>query len=192
MFFDNLRDATMRLEGTIIKYGGKASLVLGITERALKLQIVRLCDGEGFTVGQRDKKVELVPPCLGYVNTGKHAFYAMRKPARMWKQGLSPRNIVYIGRGMGPPIPNEVLAKCLDNDYPSVEKALASFKSTNPFNPEVARVVAFSRHWAVTKNGGLLYKAKNVGQFEEGVPTLDEKYVWLAEYLKECLDEKGC
>lgn len=186
MFFDNHRDATMRLEGTIIQYGGKAAIVEGVRED-LKLVLLRFSDGKHYEVDQRDPLVRLVAPPLGYVNTPRKAMYAMRKPARMWKQGLPVRAIAYKGRGLpgGPGM--DLLARCLDNNYPTLEQALGMFKSTNPFKPDIPDSVAFHRSWAVSRDGGLLYKETRVGEIGDA-PMLDDKYVWLAECLKETID----
>lgn len=122
MFFDNHRDACMRLDGTIIKYGGKASQVVHVNED-LKLVLRVLSTNEEVVVGQKDEGVELIAPTLGYVNTREQAFYAMRKPARMWKQGLPVRNLYYkdVRRPVRADIVN--LALCLDGVYPSLEEA---------------------------------------------------------------------
>ncbi len=189
MFFDNHRDATMRLEGTIILYKGKSAIVRGVNED-LTLSIRRLHDDKDFDrVKQTSKFVELRAPCLGYVNTERAALFAMRTPARMWKQGLSMRSVRFKNNGRMPPhvIDNKVLAKCLDNDYPTIEEAMGSFISTNPFKPDIPKSVAFSRRWAVGREGVLLYKGDEVGKLEDK-PMLADKFIWLAEDLQETLD----
>tara|TARA_Y100001973_G_scaffold106774_1_gene187459 strand:+ start:6275 stop:6853 length:579 start_codon:yes stop_codon:yes gene_type:complete len=189
MFFDNHRDATMRLEGTIILYGGKAALVRGVNGD-LTLSLERLHDEKVFDrVKQTSKFVKLRAPCLGYVNTERGAMFAMRTPARMWKQGLSMRSVRFKGHGRVLPfhIENRVLAKCLDNNYPTLEEAKASFVSTNPFKQDTPNSVAFSRRWAVGKDGDLLYKGDKVGRLEDK-PMLADKFIWLAEDLQETLD----
>lgn len=187
MFFDNHRDATMRLEGTIITYQGRASLVKQVNDN-LSLVLERLHDGKGFfDISQRDEELLLRAPCLGYVNIPEKAVFAMRTPARMWKQGLHVRSIRYKNILRPFAVDNTSLAKCLDNDYPTFEKALESFKSTNPFKPDIPHSIAFSRRWAVTKDGNLLYKGDEVGKLKDK-PMLSDKYIWLAEDLQETLD----
>lgn len=192
MFFDNYRDATMRLEGTIILYKRKSALVRGVNED-LTLALVRLHDDKVFErVKQTSKFVELRAPCLGYVNTDRGALFAMRTPARMWKQGLSTRAIRYKNGGRVPPwaIDNRTLAKCLDNDYPTIDRAMGMFVSTNPFKADTPTSVAFSRRWAVGKAGELLYKGDKVGEMGDK-PMLSDKFIWLAEDLQETLNENG-
>lgn len=188
MYFDNQHDARMRLDGTIIKYRGKSSIVQMIDEE-LKLHIMRLEDGRVFVVGQRDKGVELRAPSLGYMNTPRGAAYAMRKPARMWKQGLSPRHIFYKHQRFPMAIETQDMAHCFDGVYPTLEEARKMLdKGNNPFKPRAMESAAFSRHWALHVDGGMLYKGDVVGRFGDK-PVLVDKYVWLAEYLEEVLDE---
>lgn len=178
----------MRLEGTIITYKGKAHSVRGINAN-LTMSLERLCDGERIgSVKQTSKYVELRAPCLGYVNTEEGALFAMRTPARMWKQGLHLRAVRFKHSRLPPhAFDNRVLAKCLDGDYPTLEEAKGSFTSTNPFKIDVPKSVAFSRRWAVSKEGDLLYKGDRVGEIGDK-PMLADRFIWLAEDLQETLD----
>lgn len=188
MFFDNHRDACMRLEGTIITYRGKACTVGGVNDN-LTLNLSRLSDGSVFEgVKQKDPDIILRAPCLGYINTEKGAIFAMRTPARMWKQGLHMRSVRFKHQRFPFQVDNQTLSKCLDNEYPTLEEAMAGFKSTNPFNQKVPHSIAFSRRWAVGRDGGLLYKGDKVGELK-GEPMLADKFIWLAEDLQETLNE---
>lgn len=189
MKYDNHRDAAMRLEGTIITYRKRAAVVDHIYED-LTLGLRRLHDGKEFRAKQDSKWVQMRAPQLGYVNLATGARYAMRKPARKWKQGLHPAQIWY-GENFNrfrDRVTHVELAQCLDGKYPSLGQALRGFKVTNPFRPVQVDKIAFSRNWAVGREGGLFYKDKLVGR-AEGEPMLDDRYIWLAECLEETLNE---
>lgn len=193
MLFDNARDAAMRLEGTIVSYDGKAFKVLGITGEDIRLYGVIIRNGTEVTCHQDDPLLSMAPPPIGYVNFDNHSLYLMRKPVRRWKQGLDIRALACPGAGMRimAGLGDRNLMDCLENVYPSFEKSLGMFKSTNPFNPDARKSVAFSRYFCVNKGAEglcLEYKGRAVGVVEKGVPVLSEKFQWLREGLEETIN----
>lgn len=191
MIYDNQRDANSRLSGTIVLWENKAARVLDVTEN-LGLFMRQLSTTKEAVLKQDDAALQLISPPLGYANLKRGAVYLVRKPVRMWKQGLDPRQLWMEGRPVlvraqwdGPEF-----TKCYDGDYPTIDKAVKMFKGTNPFAQESPETVAFSRQWAVGKRGELLYKNKEVGRMGDRL-TLNDKYGWLAEALEESLNGQG-
>lgn len=184
--YDTQRDAEMRLTNTILSYKGKALKVLAITGD-LKLVSILLRNGEEITVDQDDPDLSFIPPTLGYINTPQEAVYAVRQPARRYKQGLDLRAVHlnahrHPGRHEG-----RFFVDCLEGVYPKLEECWEKFKGNNPFKQEKCHSVAFSKRFAVGNGASysLLHRGKQVGEFEDKVPVLFEKY----SYLQECLDE---
>lgn len=191
MRFDNFRDASNKLGGTIILWKGKATLVMGVDED-LSLHLRRLSDNMEVKRKISSKELKLVAPRVGYVNLKRGAQYFYRKPARMWKQGLDVRQL-WSDKRTGEIMrkwAGKEFGKCYDGDYPTLAEAKKSFVSTNPFDQEVPISVAFSREWAIDKGNNLLYKGKKVGKHTDHIE-LNDKFVWLAESIQEVLDAEG-
>lgn len=192
MIFDNQRDASNRLTGTVVLWKDKSAKVVGVNED-LRIMLHRLSDGLEGVRKQDSKELQLMAPPLGYVNLKRGALYVLRKPVRMWKQGLDPRQLWCNGGGLvgiRTRWDGSEFAKCYDGDYPGIDEALKRFKSTNPFDQETPTSVAFSRQWAVDKAGRLHYKGRDVGRMGDNM-RLDDKFGWLAEALEESLHEQG-
>jgi hypothetical protein len=186
MRFDNMRDAEMRLVGTILFYDNRAFSVRAIDED-LRLVGNIILTGEDKVVEQTDELLKFHCPPLGYVNLAEDSLYFMRQPMRRWKQGVDMRALVCPSHGLRARgrIDPESLAKCMEGDYPSFERALGMFNCRNPFKQHERRGVAFSKHFAVTDLGqSLCYKGKPVGVVENGVPLLSERHRYLTESLE--------
>lgn len=192
MLFDNHRDATMRLVDTIVFYKGRAMKVESITERALKLRGRIILTGDNVSVHQEDEDLQMFCPPVGYVNVEGDALYFMRQPMRRWKQGIDMRALVCPTHGMRSrgAITENLLAKCLENDYPDLDQAMGMFASRNPFKQIEKKGVAFAKHFSVCRgdDGPLLaYKGREVGVVENHTPILSTKFDWLREHLEESL-----
>ena len=191
MYFDNVNDGEARLGSTIITYKGKALYVTGI-DRSLKIHGHLILHEEEVVVDQRDPEVSLVCPPVGYINLGHGAVYFMRQPVRRWKQGLDARALVspYNDMRERGRLSNELLARCIEGDYPSFEKAIETERVVNPFKPAESSSIAFCREFSVGKEEeGLIlnYKGREVGVVEGGRPILKTNYHWLAEALEAAL-----
>lgn len=194
MRFDNRHDACMRLEGTVVLWKGKAARVEGITDTLL-LRLIDLDTGKTGTVAQDSTTVQLRAPSLGYVNGDRGATYVIRKPARMWKQGLDRRHLACAGVRAHPVDLAHWLDRpfvnCYNNTYPTLAEALKIIEGgNNPFKQAERNSVAFCKHWAVDSKLKLLYKGILVGELKDE-PTLEENWLWLSESLQEALDEAG-
>lgn len=197
--YTHANEAMQRILGTVITYDSKPHLVETIRERGVKLGLrylrdVESHDSELFFVEQEDPKLKMYAPQLGYANTRDNSLYVMRCPARRWKQGVDTGSLVYVlpdgsmGRHVGLHLSH--LADCFENIYPEFKEAMNMFGNKNPFaasaNREVRTCVAFSKQFAISGSGKYLsFKGKRVGRVEEGVPVLEEKYLYLTESLEE-------
>ena len=186
--FDNIRDASSKLGGTIIMHDKRAMLVNDVTED-LDLQGTLIRTGEDIVTRQDDPLVKLYCPSLGYVNTKDNSFYFMRTPVRRWKQGVDMRALVCPSEGIRPRgmLDYRNLADCLENVYPSFTEALGMFENINPFKKERRRSIAFSKHFAVKqgREGMLLcFKGREVGVVEGSQPLLSNSFIWLQEMLE--------
>jgi len=187
--FDNYGDAINKLGGTILAYEGRAFRVMDIGERSLKIMGRYLRDDKGIECKQDDPLLSMACPPLGYINTDEEGLFAMRMPARRWKQGVDARAIVVPGERMPRrDFTDKALADCLENIYPDLKTCLGSFENINPFKQQGARKsIAFSKKFGVKKVDGdlrLAYKGRVVGHFQGTDPILDELFIWLSEALE--------
>lgn len=127
-------------------------------------------------------KLDVRPVSLGYVNYKGYASYVVRVPKRRdWRQGMRYNNIKSLSGPAAQEIPMRFIAKTIVNSFPAYKKCCENFTG-------VRDSIAWHRHWAIKKNGDLLYKGEGVvGKIVEGQPLLDEKHLYLQEYLRECL-----
>lgn len=191
MFFDNMRDAMSRLEGTILFYRNKALYVRGITD---DLQVAGdiILSQKSVTVSQQDPELSMACPEVGYINTEHGAHYFMRQPMRRWKQGIDLRALVSPHSGIRARGILELshLANCLENTYPTFDQACNIGKSLNPFKPTEVDSIAFCKSFSVkqgTEGLMLHYKGREVGVVENGNPVLSTKFSWLNESLESVL-----
>ena len=188
MLFDNRRDASARLDGTIVFYQKKAMYVRGIDDR-LRLVGYTVLDTNDVTVEQDNPELSMICPEVGFINTPDATHYFMRQPMRRWKQGIDLRALVcpYSGIRARGVIDERMLAMCLESRYPSFEEVAGGSISHNPFKSVEKRGQAFSKHFAVgydAEGKALLWKGRKVGIVEERTPVLSTKYQWLQESLE--------
>lgn len=163
--------ARSRLEQTIIRIGGMASLITRVTGDQ-DLHYLDMENYEEGVVNIRDEKVSIIPPTLGYLNTGRGWHYFERTPERRWKQGVP---IQLFGRELRQ---SSVVAlgKSLNGKYTRFNVA-----------KRAKNLVAFSPKFAIC-DGQLLYKEDVVGEVSvEGHTQLRERFIYLKEYLEESL-----
>lgn len=170
-YYDN-DFARGRLLGTIIRINDRAAYIENISGD----QDLHYIDLESDTPGMvniRDESVNVVPPKLGYISTGRGWKYVSRQPERRWKQGL-PTDL--LGIAMDNKTQRKALGKSLNGNYVHFNVAKRS-----------VRCSAFSLHFAV-QDGELMYKGEKVGTVSvEGFIALDQNKIFLKEYLEESL-----
>ncbi len=141
--------------------------------------------------------VNCKPVRLGYVNTPEGAVYVSRIPSRRYRQGLTLQSVNC--RILGEPalrnnINNANLASCIKGNYLSIKEIGTRFeravKKINPFDQGRIREIpsfAWSRRWALQRNGKVEYRGKVVGDFVNGKVQLLPKFKYLKEELEESL-----
>jgi len=182
MYKDNQEYTAMRLNGTVVREPGKERLVMiheiGHGERGeLVASIQSLKGGKNHVVPLDD--LDLASPKLGNVAFEGVSYYISRQPKRNdWRQGLRRENLTIMYRGRPHPF-NLPSLSCLSapvfDDYPSYKMC-------------VREGGAFSRTFSLDVEHWLWYKCqKKVGQDVNGVPVLDQKFMWLKEALDDAV-----
>lgn len=177
--------ANGRLTGTVVRYDSKPVTILAMGGG--KVIASDLVTGNQFEFKYGDKKLNIDPVPLGYINEGTSAYYACRCPVRKdWKQGLRGQTFRAIQIGYNTPI-QEMLAmvnlgKTILGDYPKLGKVVDILKAG------AAMSVAFSRELAFDKAFNIWLKGEyNIGKFDPAKQQvqLDEKHYWADEFVKE-------
>ena len=105
MNFVDLRDAKMRLDGTIIRYGDNPILVLEavIDERQAEFLLFTkfLSNGKQRNIPLKDKMLDFDPVPLGNMNYRGDCYFLSRQPQRAWKQGLHMNSLSARSMRMG-------------------------------------------------------------------------------------------
>lgn len=186
MKYDSWDYARQRLDGTVVRANGKVTYLQHIDGWIFHLRNIE----DGGDIEQHDIRnvaMDLNPVPLGYVNSGTRSYYLTRQPVRRWKQGLASDSIYVIGAkdgihvNLGRLIVSKDLAKCINNDYPSVAKAYHMIRHGY-------HDVAFHREFSLSNLRGkrlLNYKGKSVGYIDDDGLKLNKKF----EFLKETLEE---
>lgn len=191
--YNNLHDAQMRLDGTIIRIGRWPIKVSGIDTRYGDNDEESMMLFYKFLKSNREDQTELIeenvnvePVPLGYVNLDTESIYVQRIPDRRWKQGLCEDGLHAIGRAS---LIREVfrngacLADTILNIYPSLEMALDTIQHPQAIS------IAFSRKFGLLKGRRgplkLMNIGREVGTIENNVPVLSSAFNHLAELLEE-------
>ena len=184
MRYDTDDYARSRLLHTIVLHEGKPVEVGHIEGGKAILQHLK----DGTTVNVQLSEIDLTPIRLGYFNHGGDAHYLKRLPKRNdWRQGLRGNNVNM------PRLLNTGVIELCKGTYPSFEEACDMVEDGHD-------CVAFSRQFAIGSDGDLEYRGSFlVGHTKEGdvvggvcrleTPVLVDKYKYLAEALKEAMDE---
>jgi hypothetical protein len=178
-----------RLRRSVIMYKGSPVYVEGVD--GMTLQLTQLETGEPLSVKSSDTGFDIGSPLLGYVNTDGGAVYVMRRPIRLYKQGLSTENLtVRGGRGFNERyLKDKSFSNMLLNIYPKLPSVLGAVMYSNPFAPIKSSVRAFHRHLAVDGNK-LHYKGREVGIIREDKTfQLNERFTYLGEEIEDLLND---
>ena len=189
MLFDTMDSVRDRLLNTYVFYKGKLCWVYTLGDYVPSLDYsIKMEDKNGNIYeacvnSDPDLQFQRIP--LGLVNTIQGPYFCSRTGLRQYRQGLTQDNVVAtgllvdqphicLGWSIAEPIENTVAGK-----YPSLDSLIESNKS-GAFSRMFARVLRIR-----TGSDELYYKTKKVGNFKDGVPNLDEQYVYLKESLEE-------
>lgn len=187
MFWDNLRDANMRLSDSIVRHGTLPVLIHEIDEQN-EVIARRLEDEEIFRFPYARETVNTLPVSLGYTRCRGGVGYLQRTPGRRYKQGLVLNRMMVTGNDRSRPVgavgtPSlRDLYKTITNQYVSFEEALQA--ATEGDN------TAFHRRWLLRNRDGRIlveYKGFSAGFVEGGEIILSDRMSYLSEALQEVL-----
>lgn len=107
------------------------------------------------------KELDLSSPPLGFLNYNFEALYASRFTKRRdWKQGLRDNNtFIAGGYNLRNFIDGGVLNDCILGKYPKLQSIFKRFDRKVGRNSDS---MAWHRHWAIRRDGGVLYKTWGV------------------------------
>lgn len=207
--YENLHDAQMRLQGTVVLYDGEPVYITGINQVGPddpKGDIFRVyasplpykpargvMEAEGFRKFISSKKFDMAPFPMGFMNLNGVAYYCSRLPRRQQRQGLSNGTFSCIGVGM-PDVPalrfentidKQPFVDCIKGKYPGFKDAIREIERGN------ANGMAFDRSFAVVTDIEmpelmyLFHKKEKVGFIMNDVLKLSKAGKCLTEALRE-------
>lgn len=191
--YDNDKDAYQQLNQTVVAtesgvlYYIRATAINGWIWRVLALGDVYENTEE---IDIRELGITFNPLQLGYCNHEEMSSYLVRRPVRMWKQGLSSDHIkAKSGYTPDDLIRSVELNNMLLNSYPTLPACYEWVKA-------IGGSQAFHRDFAlITTNYpkiGLEYKGEFVGILNDnGDFEIDDEFFFVKEQLEEILNEEN-
>lgn len=212
--YENIEQANMRLQGTVVKYDGEPVYVTNVGQVGLndpKPNIYRVYaaklpyNGREAIEEQRkfisSKKFDLAPFPMGFMNKDGVTYYCHRLPRKQQRQGLSngtfsalEAGTAGVGAGLAFKGDNKLrlefviemqeFVDCIKGKYPSFEIATKQIE-------DGARGVGFSRCFALVRDEELpelvylYHKREKVGFIMDGHLNLTKAGKCLRESLRE-------
>ncbi len=183
--WDNRRDCTNQLVGTVVRKGKNAVTVEAIRGQGRDL-VASVCTlATKRTSAVRVDELDLKPVKLGYINTRQGTRYLTRIPMRRWKHGLDSNNVDAIGiRGQRVNFDirshSRALAACIRGQYPVFDECIDTVEQDGTSR-------AFSRNFALRQGSSRIevyYKGRKVGHVGGNRNVvLDNRYQYLNELL---------
>jgi hypothetical protein len=207
--YENLGDAQMRLQGTIVLYDGEPVYITDVREVGpgdpkgdiFRVYASPLPYDPGIRRAEEmrkfisSKKFDLAPFPMGFMNFQGNVFYCTRLARRQQRQGLSAGTLSAL------PVGNPTVGAhrfetlisvpefldCIKGRYPTVAEATRQIEEAG------ATGIAFSRSFCLVKDNDipeliyLFHKKEKVGFIMEGRLMLSKK----GKCLKESLNEVG-
>ena len=177
--------ASSRLVGSVVRLDNYPVIVQDVGNKECLVR--KLGQHHLFTTETNNLDINPLP--LGYVNTSSGLNYSVRMPARKYRQGLRAETFYTKAlKGYRIKFDSPDLVPTIRGKFPSLEECLNSL-----FNDE-QELIAFNRHWAVSKvKGGkatkLWYKTDHVGHLVLNKKNyVDTNLYENCAYLKETLD----
>lgn len=201
MRYESDRDIELRLKGSVVMYDKRPVLIADVLGNGIVRAVDILAD-EGKTVKVVDLDLSPSSAKLGYViGEGGELYYASRRPARKFKQGLTRENL-FTFEAMNKPNDKDMaalirqggrphfnpgsthVARTIMGQYPSLEKAFTDVRAGK------RKAMPFSREWAVADKDHelcLLFRGDVVGYVGDNSVKLLPEYFYLKESLQLCL-----
>lgn len=169
------KDLESRLHGTVCRYDGKPYYLQYEGGRQFSLTTLS-ARKRVHVINADDIHLDISTPYLGFCQiTPDYVSYVTRKPARMWKQGVSQDNIIwnYLSIAAREAIKPGILTSNFEDmilqKYPDLDAALKIVSSDDTINREIA----ISNDIALKYNGRLqliyvYFKQDQVGFLQKG------------------------
>lgn len=199
MRYESDRDVELRLKGSVVMYDKRPVLIADVMGKGVVRAVDILAD-EGKTVKVTD--LDLAPAKLGYViGDDGELYYACRRPARKFKQGLTRENL-FTFEALNKPDDKKLVemmrqgsrphfnpgstyvARAIMGQYPSLEEAFSKVREGK------RKAMPFSREWAVADKDNelcLLFRGDVVGYVGDKSVKLLPECFYLKESLQLCL-----
>lgn len=189
--YDNENDAYQHLHQTVLLTASGIPFYIAAMELGTwKWKVLALGDSEDKNeqIDIRELGITFEPIQLGYCNYPDFCTYLVRRPVRMWKQGLSPDHIKaksgYIDEGI---ITSHYLYNTILGSYPSPEESYRRVV-------DIGGSCAFNRDFAFSSPLypviSLEYKGEVIGDMNEnGDLEIKDKFFFVKEQLEEVLHE---
>lgn len=185
------RDLVQRLDSSICRYEGRAVFVKYTGDSDLMNIWYLPTNRKGSadnTIHASDTKFDISTVPLGYMQADKGVVsYALRRPGRIYKQGVSYDNVHFDsidGKNMGfnPSIYDDGFKAMVEDKYPSLREAMTGLRKS-----AVKSQIAVSRDIALEWDPSLrliyvYYKTDQVGFIVDGtniviIPSSDKAWV---------------
>lgn len=196
MRYESERDVELRLRNSVVMFNQRPVLVNAVENRNIVIV-------EDMLTGRSERAevnaLDLSPDSakLGYVIAeGGEVYFAMRKPTRRYKQGLTTENFLAF-KALEKPSDKEManvrthlhpfnkyVARTILGQFPDMGEAFQKVRDGR------SRIVPFHREWAVAEKDdelSLLYRGDVVGYVgDRSVKLIPERF-YLKEVLELCL-----
>jgi hypothetical protein len=174
--------ADTRLKDSVVLYNNTPVFVAGVSSSGIATA-TDLVSNKAIRVPLA--ALEVSPLSLGYVNFKNCASYFMRMPKRRdWKQGTRPSNVTTVAGPIRFGNSSWVyIANTIRGMFPSFQYCLSEVRKKGRDS------CAWHRNWCLSSKGKVSHKGVVVGRLVDNTPTLDGKFKYLEESLKESLNE---
>ena len=185
--YDNTNDAYQHLSHTVVI--GKEGIPFFLSARShhkWDWYVQEVGGDEREVLDIRKIGLTFEPIQLGYCNHNSTCSYLIRRPVRMWKQGLSYDHVKaktgYLDDDL---FISEFLRNTITNKYPNIKESYAKVKNHGWSS-------AFHRDFAFTGNEFPLvqieYKGDHIGYVnEDGDLDIKDKFFFVKEQLEEVI-----
>jgi len=191
--YDNENDAYQQLNRTVVPTkSGILYYIRAISINDWLWKVLALGDlaENAETIDIRELGITFSPLQLGYCNHEDNASYLVRRPVRMWKQGLSSDHIkAKSGWIMDGLMHREELNNMLLNSYPSLPDCyewVRNIVGSKAFNRDFALATSNYPKISLEYKGEIIGILNDNGDFE-----IDDEFFFVKEQLEEILNEEN-
>ena len=169
----SIDDLQTLFANSLVRYNKKPVLIKTITGARCAFCTYLDDKGKSFEIPISDTSFDFEPVPLGFINHKGEVYWSARLPSRQWSQGLTSKNLVVsplTGDAKNSDtllhikeiltLKTKSLLACIEGSYPSLRNAIRLIDTG-------ANSVAFKRNLAITAEGDVFFKNKQVGVWKE-------------------------